>query len=78
MAEKTVFLLENKKIAKEFGDQGRLFVNSRFTLDQMMDKLEELYFSLVKEANLEREVLITHKYQAPAPLTRADTILRQK
>lgn len=47
MAEKIVFLLENKKIARELGRQGKILVQSHFTLDQMMAKLETVYLQMV-------------------------------
>ena len=57
MAEKIIFLIENKKIAREFGTQGKLLVNSSFTLDQMMDKLEILYSKHINKGGITQDLL---------------------
>ena len=48
MAEKLIALLESDKFAKKIGGQGKILVSSRFTQDQMIDKLGEIYNSLIK------------------------------
>ena len=48
MAEKLILLLESDKFAKKIGGQGKILVSSRFTQDQMIDKLGEIYNSLIK------------------------------
>ena len=57
MSEKMVLLLENKKIAREFGRQGKLLVHSHFTLDKMMFSLEDVYSRLLNPALSEKTVL---------------------
>ena len=66
MAEKIVFLLENKKIARELGRQGQIVVRSHFTLEQMIDKLEIVYMQLIK--GNQASVNIHIKYQEPVIL----------
>ena len=66
MAEKIVFLLENKKIARELGQQGRMVVRSHFTLEQMIDKLEIVYLQMIRGNQVLENVRV--KYEHPMML----------
>ena len=70
MVEKVAMLLGNKQISIEFGKQGKILVNSRYTLSQMVDALEELYSLLVKKATTDRKILVSNPLQAPVVASR--------
>lgn len=70
MVEKVAMLLGNKQISIEFGKQGKILVNSRYTLSQMVDALEELYSLLVKKATTDRKILVSNTLQAPVVASR--------
>lgn len=76
MVEKIILLLEDKKIASELGKQGKLLVQSRFTLDQMMDKLEGVYTKLVRDANLNQNLLVIRKQDALNPISKSQSSFR--
>jgi glycosyltransferase involved in cell wall biosynthesis len=61
MAERLVLLLENKKLAMELGRQGKILAQSSFTLEKMMDRLEETYEKLANKSLSEAELLVPKK-----------------
>ena len=61
MAERLVLLLENKKLAMELGRQGKILAQSSFTLEKMMDSLEETYGKLANKPLAEAELLVPKK-----------------
>jgi glycosyltransferase involved in cell wall biosynthesis len=45
-AEKIIFLLSNKTICQDMGNKGRLKVESKFNIDNVVNKMESLYTQL--------------------------------
>jgi len=76
MVEKIILLLDDKKIAIELGKQGKLLVQSRFTLDQMMARLEVVYTKLVRDANLNQNLFVTRKQGVPNPISKPQSSFR--
>lgn len=50
MAEKILFLLENKETAREFGERGRQIVEEKFSCAAQLEKTKELYRQLLKKS----------------------------
>jgi glycosyltransferase involved in cell wall biosynthesis len=50
-AEKIIFLLSNKTICQDMGNKGRLKVESKFNIDNIVDKLESLYTEICLKKN---------------------------
>jgi glycosyltransferase involved in cell wall biosynthesis len=61
MVDRVVFLLENKKISHELGRQGKLLVQSHFTLEQMIYKLEEVYSKSLSKTSLRSNISLAQK-----------------
>jgi 1,2-diacylglycerol 3-alpha-glucosyltransferase len=68
MGDRMVLLLENKKLAKELGRQGKILARSSFTLEKMIDKLEIIYDNLIKKSFVETEIVVPKKL-LPTPQT---------
>ncbi|MBU0701366.1 glycosyltransferase family 4 protein [bacterium] len=49
LAEKIIYLLKNKEIAREMGRQGRKIICERFSFTERLKKIEQLYVSLMKK-----------------------------
>ncbi|MCX7723679.1 MAG: glycosyltransferase family 4 protein [Thermodesulfovibrio sp.] len=47
IADKVIFLYNNKELRKKLGEQGRIFVEKNFSIESMLDKLENLYTKLI-------------------------------
>ncbi|HCJ66686.1 MAG TPA: hypothetical protein DHV62_04995 [Elusimicrobia bacterium] len=45
MAEKVIFLLTNREIAKKMGGEGKKIIDTSFDIDQMVNQLDSLYQS---------------------------------
>ncbi|MDP2720838.1 MAG: glycosyltransferase family 4 protein [bacterium] len=75
MVEKVTLLLENKKAAKELGKQGKVIASSRFTLENMVDKLEESYEKLITESSVRSEIATTTKLWRLLPANKLESTL---
>lgn len=64
MVEQIVFLIDNKKVAKEFGKQGRILVSSRYTIEEMMNRLEDMYLNLILKSESRYETSLIKKFYA--------------
>jgi glycosyltransferase involved in cell wall biosynthesis len=48
-AEKIIFLLSNKTICQDMGNKGRLKVESKFNIDNVVEKIESMYNQLLSK-----------------------------
>jgi glycosyltransferase involved in cell wall biosynthesis len=48
-AEKLIYILSNKKICKKMGKAGRVKVEKEYNLDRVVNNMESLYQSLLRE-----------------------------
>lgn len=51
LAEKIIYLLKNKEVAREMGRQGRKIVCEKFSFTERLRKIEKLYITLVEKNN---------------------------
>ncbi len=47
IAKAISFLIEDKNIAKELGEKGRLFVEDNYSLERMLEKIENIYHKII-------------------------------